>query len=112
MLITTTPFVEGYTIKKYGPLVASEAVMGTNLFRDYFAKVRDVVGGRSGAFQTALQEARMVIMKEVEEQAKKAGCNAIIGVDLDYGEVSGKDKNMLVVAVQGTAVFIEPRNRR
>ncbi|MCP4354423.1 MAG: heavy metal-binding domain-containing protein [Proteobacteria bacterium] len=112
MLMTTTPYVEGYVIKKYGPLVASEAVMGTNLFRDYFAKVRDVVGGRSGAFQTALQEARMVVLKEIEEQAMKSGCNAVIGLDLDYGEVSGKDKNMLIVAVQGTAVFLEPRNKR
>lgn len=109
MLLTTTPYIEGYVIKKYGPLVAAEAVMGTNLFRDYFAKVRDVVGGRSGAFQTALQEARMVILKEIEDQAKKAGCNAVIAIDLDYGEVSGKDKNMLVVAAQGTAVYIEPR---
>lgn len=71
MLLTTTPYVEGYVIKKYGPLVASEAVMGTNLFRDYFAAIRDVVGGRSGAFQTSLQEARMVTLKEIEDQAKK-----------------------------------------
>tara|TARA_Y100001960_G_C14726895_1_gene855422 strand:+ start:654 stop:986 length:333 start_codon:yes stop_codon:yes gene_type:complete len=109
MLLTTTPYVEGYVIKKYGPLVASEAVMGTNLFRDYFAAIRDVVGGRSGAFQTSLQEARMVTLKEIEDQAKKAGCNAVIGMDIDYSEVSGKDRTMLVVAVQGTAVYIEPR---
>jgi|TARA_Y100001960_G_scaffold171785_1_gene180108 uncharacterized protein YbjQ (UPF0145 family) len=109
MLLTTTPYVEGHVIRKYGPLVASEAVMGTNLFRDYFAAIRDVVGGRSGAFQTSLQEARMVVLKEIEEQAKKAGCNAVIGLDIDYSEISGKDRTMLVVAVQGTAVFIEPR---
>ena len=108
MLMTTTMFVEGYRIRRYGPLVAAEAVMGTNLFRDYFAKVRDVMGGRSGAFQSALADARDSILKEVQEQAKAADCNAIIGLDLDYGEISGKDKNMLMVAVQGTAVYIEP----
>jgi len=108
MLITTTPFVEGYRIRRYGPLVAAEAVMGTNIFRDYFAKVRDVMGGRSGAFQSALADARDGVINEIQEQARAADCNAIIGIDLDYGEISGKDKNMLMVAVQGTAVFIEP----
>lgn len=108
MLVTTTPYIEGYRIRKYGPLVAAEAVMGTNIFRDFFAKVRDVVGGRSGAFQGALADARMLVLKEMQEQAEAAGCNAVIGVDLDYGEISGGDKTMLMVAAQGTAVFIEP----
>lgn len=108
MLLTTTPYVEGYVIRRYGPLVCSEAVMGTNLFRDYFAKMRDVVGGRSGAFQNALEEARDAITHEIIEQAKDADCNAIIGIDIDYGEISGKDKTMLMVAIQGTAVYIEP----
>ena len=106
--MTSTPFVEGYRIRRYGGLVAAEAVMGTNMFKDYFAKVRDVMGGRSGAFQSSLQEAREAIMNEAMEQAKRLDCNAIIGVDLDYGEISGKDKNMLVVAITGTAVYIEP----
>ena len=109
MLLTTTPFVEGYSIKKYGPVVASEAVMGTNLFKDYFAKIRDIMGGRSGAFQSSLSEARESVMHEIMLQAKKEGCNAVIGIDIDYGEISGKDKNMLLVAVTGTAVYIEPR---
>jgi uncharacterized protein YbjQ (UPF0145 family) len=108
MLLTTTPYVEGYRIRKYGPLVAAEAVMGTNIFRDFFAAVRDVVGGRSGTFQASLADAREILLKEIEEQASSAGCNAIIGIDLDYGEVSGGNKTMLMVAVQGTAVFIEP----
>ena len=108
MLIITTPSVEGYRIRKYGPLVASEVVMGTNIFRDFFAKVRDVVGGRSGAFQGALADAREMVMREMEQQAEAAGCNAIIGVDVDFGEISGGDKTMLMVAGQGTAVFIEP----
>jgi uncharacterized protein YbjQ (UPF0145 family) len=108
MLLTTTPFVEGYRIRKYGPLVAAEAVMGTNIFRDFFAKVRDVVGGRSSAFQSALANARELTLREISEQAERAGCNAIIGIDIDYGEVSGGGMTMLMVAVQGSAVFIEP----
>jgi uncharacterized protein YbjQ (UPF0145 family) len=108
VLLTTTPYIEGYRIRKYGPLVASEAVMGTNIFRDFFAKVRDVVGGRSGTFQGALADARELVLKEMWDQAEAAGCNAVIGVDLDYGEISGGDKTMLMVAAQGTAVFIEP----
>ena len=108
MLLTTTHHVEGYRIRKYGPLVAAEAVMGTNIFRDFFAKVRDVVGGRSGTFQGALQDARELILRELEEQAAVAGCNAVLAIDLDYGEISGGSKTMLMVAAQGTAVFIEP----
>lgn len=108
MLLTTTPYIEGYRIRRYGPLVVSSAVMGTNLFKDYFAKVRDVMGGRSGAFQDSLAEARACIFEEIQLQAKEADCNAIIGIDIDYGEISGKDKNMLMVAVSGTAVYIEP----
>lgn len=108
MLLTTTPYVEGYRVRKYGPLVAAEAVMGTNIFRDFFAKVRDVVGGRSGTFQSSLQDARELILRELQEQAELAGCNAVIGIDIDYGEISGSGKTMLMVAAQGTAVFIEP----
>jgi uncharacterized protein YbjQ (UPF0145 family) len=108
MLLTTAPFVEGYRIRKYGPLVAAEAVMGTNIFRDFFAKVRDVVGGRSSAFQAALANARELTLREVSEQAERAGCNAVIAIDIDYGEISGGGMTMLMVAVQGSAVFIEP----
>ncbi len=110
MLVTTAPFVEGYQVRKYGPLVATEAVVGTNMFRDYFAKVRDVIGGRSGAFQSALADARIAIIEEIQAQAESEGCNAIIGVDIDYGEISGGGKTMLMVAIQGTAVYIEPRD--
>lgn len=108
MLLATTHHVEGYRIRKYGPLVTAEAVMGTNLFRDFFAKVRDVVGGRSGVFQSSLADAREVVLHEIQEQAEANGCNAIIGIDIDYSEISGGGKTMLMVAVQGTAVFIEP----
>jgi uncharacterized protein YbjQ (UPF0145 family) len=108
VLLTTLQAVEGYRVRKYGPLVASEAVMGTNLFSDFFAKVRDVVGGRSGTFQSALADAREMVMRELQEQAEMAGCNAVIGIDIDYSEISGSGKTMLIVAAQGTALFIEP----
>lgn len=108
MLIITTVHVEGYRIVRYGPFVASEAVMGTNLFKDYFAKVRDVVGGRSGSFQGTLVEGREAVIADMKKQAQKADCNAIIGLNMSYGEVSGKDKNMLIIASWGTSVYIEP----
>ena len=108
MLLITAPVVEGYRIRKYGPLVAAEAVMGTNIFRDFFAKVRDVVGGRSGTFQNSLADAREICLRELQQQAQAAGCNAVISIDIDYSEISGSGKTMLMVAAQGTAVFIEP----
>ena len=108
MLLTTTPSVEGYRIRKYGPLVASEAVIGTNVFRDFFAGITDVLGGRSGSFQNALRDAREWLLHELQEQAEAAGCNAVLSVDIDYGEISGNNKTMLLVAAQGTAVYIEP----
>lgn len=108
MLLTTAPTVEGYRIRKYGSLVGAEAVMGTNMFRDFFASITDVVGGRSGTFQGALKNARKVVLQELQEEAEALGCNAIIAVDIDYSEISGGGKTMLMVAAQGTAVLIEP----
>ena len=83
MLIPTTPCIEGYRITRYGPLVTAEVVMGTNLFKDYFAKISDVVGGRSGSFQKSLSDAREFVLGEVEKQALAADCNAIIAVDIE-----------------------------
>ena len=103
MIITTTPNIEGRTIKEYRGVVVGEAIMGANVVRDIFASITDVIGGRSGAYETKLADARVVAMQELEESAKNKGGNAVVGVDLDY-EVVGQ--SMLMVSVSGTAVVI------
>ena len=103
MIITTTHSIEGKTIKEYRGVVVGEAIMGANVVRDIFASITDVIGGRSGAYETKLEEAREVAMQELEESAKSKGGNAVVGVDLDY-EVVGQ--SMLMVSVSGTAVVI------
>lgn len=103
MIITTTPNIEGRTIKEYRGVVVGEAIMGANVVRDIFASITDVIGGRSGAYETKLVDAREVAMQELEESAKNKGGNAVVGVDLDY-EVVGQ--SMLMVSVSGTAVVI------
>jgi uncharacterized protein YbjQ (UPF0145 family) len=103
MFSTTTPSVEGKQITEYLGIVTGEAILGANFFRDVFAFVRDVVGGRAGAYQKVLNEAREIALKEMESAAEKRGANAVVGVDLDY-EVLGKDNGMLMVTASGTAV--------
>lgn len=103
MIITTTPNIEGRTIKEYRGVVVGEAIMGANVVRDIFASITDVIGGRSGAYETKLADEREVAMQELEESAKNKGGNAVVGVDLDY-EVVGQ--SMLMVSVSGTAVVI------
>ena len=92
MQLSTTPTLEGFTITEYCGVVTGEAILGANIFRDFFAGVRDIVGGRSGAYE-----------KELEDQAKELGANAVVGIDIDY-ETVGKDGSMLMVTVSGTAV--------
>ena len=106
MIITTTPAIEGKTIKDYLGVVAGEAVMGANLFRDLFAGIRDIVGGRSGSYEKELKSAREVAFLELEETAKALGANAVVAVDIDY-EVLGEKNGMLMVSVSGTAVRVE-----
>ncbi len=106
MLVTTTHHVEGRKVIKYIGLVTGEAIIGANIFRDLFAGIRDIVGGRSGAYESALREAKDYALEELEERAAKMGANAVIGVDLDY-ETLGKDQGMLMVSASGTAVFLE-----
>lgn len=104
MLVTTTNTVEGRKITDYRGIVVGEAIMGANVFRDFFAQITDVVGGRSGAYETKLQDARDTAMRELEERAAAMGANAVVGVDLDY-EVVGE--SMLMVSVSGTAVMLD-----
>ncbi|MDO6585028.1 heavy metal-binding domain-containing protein [Salipiger sp. 1_MG-2023] len=103
MIVTTTNTIEGHAITAYKGVVVGEAIMGANIVRDLFAQVTDIVGGRSGAYERKLQDARDVAFKELEQRAVNLGANAIVGVDLDY-EVVGN--SMLMVSVSGTAVVI------
>jgi len=104
MLMTTTPTVEGHRILDYRGIVVGEAIMGANIFRDMFAHIRDIVGGRSAAYEKELARARDVAFQEVEENAREVGANAVVGIDIDY-EVVGD--TMLMVSVSGTAVLVE-----
>lgn len=106
MLITTTPNIEGKRIANYLGLANGEAIIGSNLIKDFFASVRDVVGGRSGAYEQALREAKSIAIAEMIEQAQRLGANAIIGVDLDYQTIGGNG-GLLMVSANGTAVVIE-----
>jgi uncharacterized protein YbjQ (UPF0145 family) len=108
MLITTTPNLEGKKITKYHGLVSGEAILGANIFKDIFASIRDIVGGRSAAYEKELREAKNIAIQEMSETAKQHGANAIVGVDLDYEtiNVSGSG-GMLMVSASGTAVNYE-----
>ena len=103
MLMTTTTIVEGKPVSRYLGVVTGEAIIGANVFRDLFASVRDIVGGRSATYERGLAEAREVAMKEMAERATALGANAVIGIDLDY-EVLGAQSGMLMVSASGTAV--------
>ena len=105
MLVTTTPNVEGRPITRYLGIVAGEAILGANVFKDLFAGFRDIVGGRSATYEKELQKARSVALQEMQEQAQKLGANAVVGVDLDF-EVLGQGNGMLMVSASGTAVVL------
>lgn len=105
MIVTTTDSVEGRTITRYLGIVSSDAVMGTNIFRDFFASITDIVGGRSGAYEKELRKAKNLVLEELIDQAREMGADAIVGIDLDYESISGGDtKAMLMVSINGTAV--------
>ena len=106
MLVTTTNTIEGRRIVEYKGLVAGEAILGANLFRDLFASIRDIVGGRSGAYERVLNDARQTAIGELTDKAAALGANAVIGVDLDY-ETIGSNGSMLMVTAAGTAVRVE-----
>ena len=106
MLVTTTPIIEGTRIIHYYGIVSGETIIGANVFRDFLAGIRDFVGGRSGAYEEVLRQAKETAIKEMEEQAARLGANAVIGVDLDYETVGGSG-SMLMVTATGTAVVIE-----
>lgn len=103
MIVTTTPSVEGREIQSYLGIVAGEAIMGANIFRDFMASITDIIGGRSGTYESKLQDARLTAMREMEFAATRMGADAVVGVDIDY-EVLGQGNSMLMVTVSGTAV--------
>lgn len=103
MITTTTPSIEGQTIKAYLGIVTGEAILGANIFKDLFAGIRDIVGGRAGAYEGALRDARHAAFDELRAEAQRLGADAVVGVDIDY-EVVGNAGSMLMVSVSGTAV--------
>jgi uncharacterized protein YbjQ (UPF0145 family) len=107
MLLTTTPTLEGRPIRRYLGVVSGEAIIGANIFRDLFAAVRNVVGGRAGAYENVLADARETALAEMADAARKRGADAVVGVDLDY-ETLGEGGSMLMVCASGTAVVVEP----
>ncbi len=102
MIITTTPSVEGHSVREYRGIVTGEAILGANIFRDVFAGITDILGGRSSAYEEELAKARWVALEEMEKQARDKGCDAVVGVDIDYEVIN----NMLMVAASGTAVML------
>ncbi|WP_028030601.1 heavy metal-binding domain-containing protein [Gemmobacter nectariphilus] len=100
MIVTTTPTVEGRPAREYLGIVTGEAILGANIFRDLFASVRDIVGGRAGAYEQELGKARRTALAEMQDEARRLGADAVVGVDLDYEVIN----NMLMVSASGTAV--------
>jgi uncharacterized protein YbjQ (UPF0145 family) len=103
--LTTTPNLESRKITRYCGIVAGEAVLGANVFKDLFASIRDVVGGRSGTYEKELRKARQIALDDLAEQARELGANAVVGIDIDY-EVLGEKNGMLMVSASGTAVVV------
>jgi uncharacterized protein YbjQ (UPF0145 family) len=103
LIISTTPLVDGRKVAEYLGLVSGETIMGANIFRDFFAGIRDIVGGRAGSYEEVLRRGREQAIEEMAEEARARGANAVIGVSLDYSAL-GASESMLMVAVSGTAV--------
>lgn len=105
MIQTTTPSIEGKSISQYHGVVTGEAILGANIFKDFFAGIRDIVGGRSAAYEKELQKAREIAFAELTDKAREHGANAVVGIDIDY-ETVGAQGAMLMVSVSGTAVTV------
>lgn len=106
MIVTTTPSIDGKTIDIYLGVITGEAIVGVNIFRDLFASVRDIVGGRTQSYERVLDEARQLAQKDLTDRATELGADAVVGVDIDY-EVLGQGNGMLMVSVSGTAVKLK-----
>lgn len=106
IIVTTTPSIEGRRISRYAGIVTGEAILGANVFKDLFAGIRDIVGGRSATYERELRRARDLAIAELTEAAVERGANAVVGVDIDYETVGGSG-SMLMVSVSGTAVILD-----
>ena len=106
MILTTTTTLQGHTIQQYYGVVTGETIVGANFVKDFFASITDVIGGRSGSYESVLREAKDSAMKEMQQRAERLGANAIVGIDLDY-ETVGQNSSMLMVTCSGTAVRID-----
>lgn len=106
MIVTTTNSIEGRRIVAYHGVVTGEAIFGANVFRDFFASIRDIVGGRSGSYERVLRDGRDTALREMMDEARRYGANAVVGVDLDYGAI-GSNESMMMVTASGTAVTVE-----
>ncbi len=104
MIVTTTPYIEGKKVSQYLGIVTGEAIMGANIFKDIFASITDVIGGRAAVYEKELSRAQRIALEEMEERAKGMGADAVVGVDLDYETL--KEGSMLMVTVSGTAVKV------
>lgn len=105
MILSTTPTIEGHPILEYKGIVTGETIIGANFMKDFFAGIRDIIGGRSGSYEKVLREAKDTALSEMQDRASQLGANAIVGIDIDY-ETVGQSGSMLMVAVSGTAVTI------
>ena len=105
MILSTTPSIQGRSISRYHGVVTGEAILGANIFKDLFAGIRDIVGGRSAAYEKELQKAREIAFAEMQQQSRELGANAIVAIDIDY-ETVGAQGGMLMVSVSGTAVTV------
>ncbi len=105
MILSTTPTIEGHTIREYKGVVTGETIIGANIVKDFFASIRDIVGGRSASYEQVLREAKDTSLKEMMNRAQGMGANAVVGIDIDY-ETIGANGSMLMVATSGTAVVI------
>ena len=107
VLVSTTHSIEGRTIVDYKGLVGGDAILGANMFRDFFAGIRDLVGGRSGSYEKVLRKAKQEAIEDMLEQARELGANAVVGVDLDYETIQVQEGgSMLMVSASGTAVVL------
>ncbi len=106
MILTTTPGIEGRQVVRYAGVVTGEAILGANIFKDIFAGIRDIVGGRSAAYEQELRRARSIALTEIRQAAADLGANAVVAIDIDY-ETVGSQGSMLMVSVSGTAVVVE-----